>query len=62
MTNNVGKNLETTVGGEMKTTVTGKVTEDFKSDLTTTIGGNKVSAKSHGVSIDCFDSSPFHRR
>ena len=21
-----------------------------------------VSAKSHGVSIDCFDSSPFHRR
>lgn len=33
--------MTNTVGGEMKTTVAGKVTEDYKSDLSTTVGGNK---------------------
>ena len=41
LVNTASENMTTTVGGEMKTTVTGKVTEDFKSDLSTTIGGNK---------------------
>lgn len=36
--------MTTTVGGEMKTTVTGKVTEDYKSDLDTKVGGNQITA------------------
>ena len=40
MTNDIGRNLTTTVGGEMKTTVTGDVTEDYQSDLSTTVGGD----------------------
>ena len=42
MTNTVGKDLTTTVGGNMSTTVTGKVTEDYKSDLDTRVGGNET--------------------
>ncbi len=41
--NNATENMTTTVGGEMKTTVTGKVTEDYKSDLDTTVGGNQTT-------------------
>ena len=40
MTNDIGRNLTTTVGGEMKTTVTGDVTEDYKANLSTTVGGD----------------------
>ena len=42
--NNATENMTTTVGGEMKTTVTGKVTEDYKSDLDTKVGGNETHA------------------
>ena len=43
ITNKATENMTTTVGGEMKTTVTGKVTEDYKSDLDTTVGGNQTT-------------------
>lgn len=35
--------MTNTVGGELKTTVTGKVTEDYKSDLDTKVGGNQTT-------------------
>ena len=41
--NNATENMTTTVGGEMKTTVTGKVTEDYKSDLDTKVGGKQTT-------------------
>ena len=44
MTNDIGRNLTTTVGGEMKTTVTGDVTEDYKANLSTTVGGDMSTA------------------
>ena len=40
MSNDIGRNLTTIVGGEMKTTVTGDVTEDYKANLSTTVGGD----------------------
>lgn len=36
-------NMTNTVGGELKTTVTGKVTEDYNSDLDTKVGGNQTT-------------------
>lgn len=40
-TENYGE-LETTVNGNQTTTVTGNVKEDYKKDLTTTVGGNEL--------------------
>lgn len=40
-TENYGE-LETTVNGKQTTTVTGNVKEDYKKDLTTTVGGNEL--------------------
>lgn len=42
LVNTATGNMTNTVGGELKTTVTGKVTEDYKSDLDTKVGGNET--------------------
>lgn len=41
MTNTVGGNQTNTIGGNQTTTVEGNVKEDYKHDLTTTVGGNE---------------------